>query len=153
MPGLVGFLRCFGRAAIKNSGRAIASLLPFGEAAFEIAKDACDEYRRTLGEDQLREELQGLVLASQADLLCAAQAATAQEAAAEPAEVRLALASYLNQLPATLPQRKEDPQVIIPGDQHSYTLRGLLAAGDVADVYLAQSDRTDPAKADCILKV
>jgi hypothetical protein len=45
MSGLVSFLRCVGRAAIKNGGKALASLVPGGEAAFEIARDACEEYR------------------------------------------------------------------------------------------------------------
>jgi hypothetical protein len=46
MSGLVAFLRCVGRAALKNGGKAIASLVPGGEAAFEIARDACEDFRR-----------------------------------------------------------------------------------------------------------
>jgi hypothetical protein len=46
VPGLVNLLRCVGRAALKNSGRALAGLVPFGEAGFDIARDAYQEYRK-----------------------------------------------------------------------------------------------------------
>lgn len=44
------FLRCVGRAAARNIGRALASLVPLGEVSFEVARDACEEYRRDRSE-------------------------------------------------------------------------------------------------------
>src|SRR5436305_891410 len=54
MPGLVHFLRCVGRAAVRNGGKALAGLVPFGDVTFEIARDAFLEYRREPGETRLR---------------------------------------------------------------------------------------------------
>jgi hypothetical protein len=45
MRDLVHLLRCVGRAVFRNGGKALASLVPFGEAGFEIACDTCAEYR------------------------------------------------------------------------------------------------------------
>jgi hypothetical protein len=39
-------LKCVGRSALKNSGRALAGLVPFGEAGFDIAQDAYREFRK-----------------------------------------------------------------------------------------------------------
>jgi len=36
MPGFFHFLRCVGRAVVKNGARALASLVPFGEVIFEV---------------------------------------------------------------------------------------------------------------------
>src|SRR4051794_24156983 len=46
MPGLLHFLRCFRRAAFRNGGRALAGLVPFGDTAYDIARDAYVEYRK-----------------------------------------------------------------------------------------------------------
>ena len=46
MPDFVHLLRCVGRAAFRNAGRALARLIPLGETAFDIAHDACAEYRK-----------------------------------------------------------------------------------------------------------
>jgi hypothetical protein len=46
MPGFFHFLRCLGRAAVKNAGKALASLVPLGEATYEIAKDTLEDYRK-----------------------------------------------------------------------------------------------------------
>jgi hypothetical protein len=43
MAGFVHFLRCVGRAAVKNGGKALCSLVPGGEAAFEMVKDVFEE--------------------------------------------------------------------------------------------------------------
>src|SRR5262245_1900308 len=60
MTGIVRFMRCVGRAAVKNGGRALARLLPLGEATYEIARDAYEDYHRDHGEAQLRAEMHAL---------------------------------------------------------------------------------------------
>jgi serine/threonine protein kinase/Flp pilus assembly protein TadD len=112
MPGLFHLLRCVGRAVVKNGGKALCSLVPFGEVAFEIARDAYEDYRKDLTEADLRAELESLAQASQAEVRQAAEAVAAQEAADQPAAVRQTLAAYLNQLPASIRQslrRPSDP--------------------------------------------
>jgi hypothetical protein len=97
MPGLAHYLRCVGRAALKNGGRALAGLVPFGDVAFEIAQDAYQEYRMDPG-------LKGFP-----------------------------------------PGYEPEAVVTVAGARKTYTLRALLAAGDVADVHLATAGN-DPAK-------
>lgn len=130
MPGLIHFLRCVGRAALKNGGRALAGLLPFGPVAYEIVEGACEEYRRDHTEAGLR-----------ADVRRAAEAVVAEQAADQPDDVPPALVSYLDTLPGALP----DPAGTIAGHERPYRLAGLLAVGDVADVHLAFAHSNPPS--------
>jgi serine/threonine protein kinase len=112
LPGLFHFLRCVGKAVVKNGGKALCSLVPFGEVAFEVARDAYEDYRRDHTEADLRADLEKLAQAGQAEVRHAAEAVAAQEAADQPAEVSLALVSYLSQMPASIRQslrRPSDP--------------------------------------------
>jgi serine/threonine protein kinase len=59
MPDLVYFLRSFGKAAVRNGGKALAGLFPFGETAFEIARDVAADYRRGHDEPPPVVELRG----------------------------------------------------------------------------------------------
>src|ERR1700722_18517026 len=108
MPGFVHLLRCVGKAVIKTAGKPLASLVPFGEVTYEIAKDAYEDYRKDHAEAQLRAELEHLAQAPQAEVRQVAEEA----AAGEPAEARQALTAYLAQVPASIRQslrRPSDP--------------------------------------------
>jgi hypothetical protein len=37
MPGFVHFLECVRRAVVKNGGRALARVVPFGDVVYDIA--------------------------------------------------------------------------------------------------------------------
>src|ERR1700722_1320478 len=100
MPGFAHFLRCVGNAVVKNGGRALAGLVPFGEVLYEIATSAYEGYREDHGEAGLRADLQGLALASPAEVHQAAELIASEE----PIELRLALVSYLDQVPAAVHQ-------------------------------------------------
>jgi hypothetical protein len=104
MPGFVHLLCCVGRAVLKNGGRALANLVPFGDVAYEIARDAYEEYRRDYSEADLRAELHELASAPATAVRKEAAAVAEREAAAEPIELRLALTSYLSELPAQVRQ-------------------------------------------------
>src|SRR5439155_12332698 len=92
------FLRCVGRAFVKNGARALlSSVVSFGDIAFDIARDTYEDYRKGHGERDLRAELEGLAQASPPEVRRAAEAVATQEAAGQPAEVRQALTSYLTQ--------------------------------------------------------
>ncbi len=112
MPGLVHFMRCVGRAVVKNGGKALASVVPFGEVLFEIATDAYQDYRKDHGEADLRADLQGVAQASSAQLRQATEQVVALVAADQPPAIRQALTTYLNQIPAAIHQslrRPSDP--------------------------------------------
>jgi len=160
MSAFFNFLRCLGRVVVKTGARALARLVPFGETAFEIARDAQEEFRRDHTEAELRAELEGLVHASPAEVRQAAEKVAACEARGLPAEVSLTLVSYLDQVPATVGQlgflpraepefsaAKEtlpkDPSVTIKSPKRTYTLLSPLGIGDVADVHFARGG-SDP---------
>ncbi len=112
MPSLVRLLRCLGRAVVKNGGKALCSLVPFGEVAFEIAAAAFEEYRKDHGTAELRADLERLAQAPRDEVHQAAEQAAAAEAAGQPAEISLALVSYLDQVPAAVRRslrRPDDP--------------------------------------------
>jgi serine/threonine protein kinase len=46
MAGFLHLLGCVGRAVVKNAARSLVGLVPFGEAAFDIARDVREEYRK-----------------------------------------------------------------------------------------------------------
>ncbi len=70
MPGFAVFVRCVCKAAFKHGGKALARLVPFGlgEFAVDIAYDVYEEYRKDHSEAELRAALQGLALASPAEV-------------------------------------------------------------------------------------
>jgi tetratricopeptide (TPR) repeat protein len=112
MPGLFHFLRCVGKAVVKNGARALANLLPFGEVLFDIARDTQEEYCKDHPEAELSADLEGLAQASPAEVRQAADVVAAEVACDQPAAVRVALTSFLTQLPASIRQslrRPSDP--------------------------------------------
>src|SRR5689334_564062 len=102
MSGFVHIVRCVGRAAVKNVGRALASLVPLGDAIYDIARDAYEEYHKDRVEAELRAELEALAQAPPAQARAAAEEVAAEVAADQPAEVRQAVALYLSQMPASI---------------------------------------------------
>ncbi len=112
MPGFVRLFSCIARSAVKSGGKALCSLIPFGEVAFEVARDAYDDYCRGHGVADLRADLEQLAQADQAEVLQAAEQVAGAEAAGQPALVRQALTAYLGQVPASVRQslrRPSDP--------------------------------------------
>jgi formylglycine-generating enzyme required for sulfatase activity/tetratricopeptide (TPR) repeat protein/serine/threonine protein kinase len=99
MPGFLHLMRCVAGAVVRNVPRALASLVPFGDALFEIAKDAREKFRRDRGDTDapLRTELEGLAQASPAEVRKAAEEAASLEAAGQP-DLQPALVSYLSQM-------------------------------------------------------
>jgi hypothetical protein len=156
LPGLIHFLRCVGRAALRNSGRALAGLVPFGATAYEIVEEAFEEYRRDHTEAQLRAELDALARAPVADVRRAAEEVAAEQAPDQPAEVRLALESYLDSLPAALPEPAPAPpatdKALVAGGGRCYRLAGMLSVGDVADVHLAHAEPSSAGAPSFVLK-
>jgi serine/threonine protein kinase len=142
--GLVQILRCIVRAAVRNAGRALASLVPLGEVGFEIARDAYVEYRQRHAQTQWHE----LAQATRAEVRQAAQQADAHQPLGPTNAVELALVSFLDHTATTsatsaavnLPSRPREQVITIPSPQRRYALEGLLAAGDVADIHAAAAD-------------
>jgi hypothetical protein len=95
MARLRSLLKCVGRAALTGGARALASLVPFGETVFDIAREAREDYGKVKDKDE------------------------------PPADA-----------PGT-----------VAGPERTYTLQGLLAAGDVADVHLARAEGDSPTSA------
>jgi hypothetical protein len=148
MLGLVAFLRCVGKAAVKNGGKALASLIPGGEAAFEIARDAWEEYFRVRMERPLPARPAG----EEGQRLEGEPAGVGER---EPAILATDLL-HLPGKPAGVGERaSRSDRATLRGPQRAYTLQRLLAAGDVADVHLAcaPGDTAIEASARFIVKV
>ena len=129
----------------------------------EIAQDAYKEYRMDHGPEQLQADLQALASAPKSEVHQACEEAANLEAGDAPLHLRLALVSYRDQLPAApagaapprrpedllcfLPDGKEAAAVTVAGAKKTYTLRGLLAAGDVfrnREIVRIQAQTLDP---------
>jgi hypothetical protein len=124
MPGLIHFLRCVGRAALKNGGRALAGLLPFGASAYEIVEDACEQYRRDHAVAASLPRKGGGVREGEAP------------AEAAPPEPPPSTRSCVD-----VPRGSAGASPSPPGTdpERPYRLCGLLAVGDVSDVHLADA--------------
>jgi serine/threonine protein kinase len=93
--------RCLARAIVRNAPRALLSCLPFGEALFDIARDAMGEWlqaRRSAVER--RAELEQL--ANTTPAAARQQAETVAAEVARSAPERAALAGYLERLPGVV---------------------------------------------------
>ena len=138
MPGFVHFLRCVGKAVVKNGGKALAGLVPFGAVAAEVAKHAWEEYRKDRSEAQLRAELQDLARASPAEVRLAAE----EVVAGQPSEVREALSAYLTQMPAAIRQSLRRPSD--PGGTTVSPVLALKTPEDLLPVLPANLPRFKP---------
>ncbi len=108
MPGIFNLMRCVGKAAVKNAGKLLLGMMPGGEAVFDIAKDAYEDYCRDHSEAELRAELERVAQVPQGEV----HRVAVEIAANEPLELRLPLVSYLDQIPASIRQslrRPSDP--------------------------------------------
>jgi serine/threonine protein kinase len=101
-PPTYALLKCLGKAFLKHGPKAVADLVPFGGAAYEIARDAWDEYQRDQHQDALRTELEALAQASPAETRSAVDQVVEENARGEPATVREAMASFLTEVPAAI---------------------------------------------------
>ena len=101
MPGFLHIMRCVGRAVVKNGAGALASLVPFGSALFEIARDALEDYRKdpSNSEAALRAELEAMAQASPTEVREAAKEVASTEGKGLPEEVRATLLVTLVQMP------------------------------------------------------
>lgn len=107
---------CLSRAVIKNAPKALVSCLPFGEALYDIARDAMTEWqsrRRSLLERRVELEQ----LANQTPDSARAQAEAAAAAVARNPEERAALAGYLERLPGVVRRSLARPE-----DMHGRTV-------------------------------
>ncbi len=106
----LALLECLGRAVVKNAPVALLRCLPFGEALYDIAKDALGEWkRRRQAAVDRRAELEALAQAGPAEVRQQAQAVAA---AVAPPEMQTALSDYLERLPGVVRRslsRPEDP--------------------------------------------
>jgi formylglycine-generating enzyme required for sulfatase activity len=112
MPAFNRFLRCLGKAVAKHGLRAFACLVPMGGELYDLAWDVWSNYQGEQKDAELRAELQALAQAKPAEARKVAEEVTREVAGDQPADLQLALTSYLTQVPATVRQsfrRSADP--------------------------------------------
>ncbi len=148
MIGFFHFLRCFGRAAVKNAARALASMVPLGEVVFEITRDAEEEYRKDKITAALREKptpppnpLPETERGSQKVSAVCALAQCNPSVVLLPSPLRGGVGGGV-------------PRETVNGTCQDYTVHSLLAVGDVADVHLASTTGdAGPAESRYFLKI
>jgi hypothetical protein len=99
---------CLARAVLRNAPRALLGCLPFGEALYDVARDAMHDWRARRTPPERRAELEELASAPPA-LIRAQAEATAAAVARAPAE-RAALAGYLERLPGVVRRSLARPE-------------------------------------------
>ena len=134
MARIFHLLRCVGRAVAKNGARALARLVPFGEAAFDIAEDAHEAYRMDQAETELRSGLASLTREEPA-------AGSGTTVPAETTGSREGAAPAEPVFPPATARQEPRPPAAVTGPRRVYPLCGLLAVGDVADVHLDAESR------------
>jgi hypothetical protein len=106
------FLKCLARAVAKHGVKFVCHLVPGGEALYDIAADAYQDYRQRGQEDALRGELQDLAQAPAEQVRQEVAGAVEAEAGHLPAADRQKIAAYLSQVPALIRRslrRPSDP--------------------------------------------
>jgi parallel beta-helix repeat protein len=109
MSRLRVWFRCIGQAVCLNGPRALAGLMPFGEALYDIAADALRRLREAQDDDQLHLSMQEAAVASREEVKFEADAVARDVAAEQPADVRQALSIYLSLLPGAIRQSLRRP--------------------------------------------
>src|SRR5262245_45787057 len=109
--GLRKLLRCIGEAVCAKGMKALMSLVPFGEAIYDIAGEA---YERLKKESREEERTKAIVEAAQATIEQARQEAEAavreiKGAAELPVEEQINLVRYLTQVPSAVRQSLKRP--------------------------------------------
>src|SRR5947209_59201 len=105
--------KCIGQAVCANGVKALAGLVPFGAAVYDIADDACRRLREEKQEEQLRDLVEQVVLAPPEEVKREAEAVAREVPANRPGDVQLKLACYLAHVPAAIRQslrRPADPK-------------------------------------------
>ncbi len=107
MPSAFVFLRCIGKAAVKN----IVNLVSFGVGG-DILVDAWDYWQKATREEQRPAEVQAVAQMPAAELRAEVARIVREEAAALSAAQQAQVASYLGQVPAMIRRslrRPSDP--------------------------------------------
>jgi formylglycine-generating enzyme required for sulfatase activity len=112
MGRVLNFFKCVGQAVVGQGLRALAGLMPFGEALWNIAEDAGKRLKQQQSDTEVRAEVEAVAQLPVDQAQKAAEVVVAEVAADQPPEVRVALTAYLSQLPAAVRQslkRRDDP--------------------------------------------
>src|SRR5262245_34734821 len=112
MPSLLGtLLRCVGEAIAVKGLKALATLVPFGEAGYEIAEEAFHRIRAALRERREQAALAAAAAAGSDEARSEAEAAARQVAAEHglSAEQQADLVRYLSLVPCSVRQTLKRP--------------------------------------------
>ncbi len=112
MPGFHHFLRCVGKASLRQGVRALLGFVPLAQELYDIASEAISDYQHDCNDAQLHAEIAAAALAGVVESKAEAVAVVREIAADQTPEVQLALESFLTQVPPAVRQslrRPEDP--------------------------------------------
>jgi hypothetical protein len=109
---MYALFHCFGKAFIKHAPKAVADLVPFGSAIYDIANDTWKLYYQQGNRQNLPRELQEVGQATAEQIQREATKVIEEVAADLPPEQRRQLTLFLEQIPRSIRQsfrRTSDP--------------------------------------------
>ncbi len=109
MPALRVLFKCIGQAICANGLQALAGLVPFGGAVYEIVEDAWKKLREQAQDDQVRALVAAAANTTPAEARQEAAAVAREVAAGQPEALQLNLELYLAQVPAAIRQSLRRP--------------------------------------------
>jgi serine/threonine protein kinase len=105
---LVRFFKCVGLAVLAKGLRALAGQVPFGEALWDIAEDACKRLNEK-PEQEVRAEVEAVAQAYLTQVQQAVGTAVAEVAGRYSPTIQQALSAYLTQVPGAVRQSNKRP--------------------------------------------
>jgi serine/threonine protein kinase len=100
--------RSIGEALCVHGLRGLAGVVPFGDVAYDVAKDAFQRFRELAGEEDARAAVEGAVHAAMQEVKAEARA-VAHEVCADRPGAEEQVAAYLMQVPALIRQSLKRP--------------------------------------------
>jgi len=103
------WLKCLGKAVCNKGLRALVGIVPLGEAVYDIAENAYQEFREESLEEGMREALEGVAQASPEEVREEVNEVVNEVARDQPEAVKKQLTLYLHQVPAAVRQSLKRP--------------------------------------------
>ncbi len=112
--------RCVGEAVCAQGLRAVAGLVPFGDVAYDVAREAWERWERHREEENMRDALEDAVQSAVEVVREEARAAAHEVCVGQPPEIEKRVAEYLTLVPALIRRSFQRPS---DAGGHSVPLR------------------------------
>jgi serine/threonine protein kinase len=109
MAGVKLLFRCVGEAVCAQGLRAVAGLVPFGDVAYDVAREAWERWERHRDEENIRDALEDAVQSAVHEVRDEAREAAHEVCVGQPPEIEKRVADYLTLMPALIRRSFQRP--------------------------------------------